>query len=206
MNCSDRDQDILLFEHGALSGLQRSRTEWHLRHCPRCQERREHLALLGGLMAGAIRDGDVMPPLPSFPGMVVSARATAKNRPAPAARPAFIFAVTAAAAVIAAGALAYKATALTIPIDSDKVPPHVTYIYRSARPARPARPAPKPAADCPPPKTSASPKQSSLYVPGACGRSAEGAPPTAMAMASVSYAAPSAAAPTAPSLPGRACR
>jgi|GEM_PF-5372764 hypothetical protein len=169
MNCSDRDQNILLYEHGALYGWQRLAVAWHLSRCPRCQERREHLAAVSHLMAGAVREYDM--PSPAFPRLTVArAEATGRMRPAPAARPAFVLTVVGMAMAVAACAMVYKATALAMPIDADKVPPHVTYIYRSApRPQHQAppslrsHPAPAPSPCAPPSAPSSVP--SSVPVP-----------------------------------------
>ena len=59
MRCSDREQDILLLHHGALSPFRRARLEAHLRGCPHCREQRERFSAVSGLIAGAIRSGDL---------------------------------------------------------------------------------------------------------------------------------------------------
>ncbi|MBD0275696.1 MAG: hypothetical protein ICV73_27680, partial [Acetobacteraceae bacterium] len=56
MNCSERDQDILLLEHDALGGVRRWSTERHLRNCPRCQERREQHARVSRLVGATVRE------------------------------------------------------------------------------------------------------------------------------------------------------
>ncbi|HZT43434.1 MAG TPA: zf-HC2 domain-containing protein [Chthonomonadaceae bacterium] len=55
MNCTDRDQDLLLLAHGELSPLRRLRLLAHLRRCPRCRARQASLAGVSAALAGAIR-------------------------------------------------------------------------------------------------------------------------------------------------------
>jgi len=124
MNCTNRDQDILLLEHGALSGMRRWATERHLRVCPRCQERREQQIRLSRLVGAAVREAG--PDLRSLYGVgaVTAAAAAATTvagagaarmqpvRPAPLLRPAFVVGWAVAAATVAAGAWAYQVTYL----------------------------------------------------------------------------------------------
>lgn len=55
------DQDLLLYHHGALPLLQRWHVAWHVRRCPRCQDRGTALSAVSGLMAGAVRGRDLPP-------------------------------------------------------------------------------------------------------------------------------------------------
>jgi len=125
MNCTNRDQDILLLEHGALSGMRRWATERHLRVCPRCQERREQQARLSRLVGAAVREAG--PDLRSLYGVgavaataavtatTVASAGAKRVRPArstPLLRPAFVFGWAAVAATVAAAAWAVQETIL----------------------------------------------------------------------------------------------
>lgn len=150
MNCSERDQDILLMEHGALGGVRRWSTERHLRHCPRCQERREQHSRVSRLVGATVREAG--PDLRVLYGGAASAAVTAaaaagagrnivgagrgRLRPVqPLIRPAFVGAWAAVATIVAAGAWIYKATALAPGYEHMATP--APAIRRPARPSGP---------------------------------------------------------------------
>ena len=119
MHCTERDQEILLLQHGELSPWQAFWVKLHLTSCPHCQERQAEQARISRLVAGAIRQEGNLPPF-SFRG---ETGALATLSPVPPAhftptrqafRPAFLVVVSSVAAIIAAGAYVYKATALTL--------------------------------------------------------------------------------------------
>jgi predicted anti-sigma-YlaC factor YlaD len=53
----------------------------HLRHCPRCRERQEQLAAVSHLLAGVLREKDLVP------GPVMAARSAAPHPPVRIRRP-----------------------------------------------------------------------------------------------------------------------
>ena len=115
MHCTERDQDLLLLQHGELSPWHAFWVERHLHTCPHCQEKQNEFARTSLLVAGAIRQDGGMPPFvlpgstpklaPISPSLFV---ATPK-----AYRPVFLAVVTVIAALIAGGVYTYKAMALT---------------------------------------------------------------------------------------------
>jgi hypothetical protein len=58
--CESRDQELLLYIHGELPPMARSRTVRHLRGCPTCQQRATALLAASGAFAEAVR-GDSLP-------------------------------------------------------------------------------------------------------------------------------------------------
>ncbi len=65
MTHPERDQDLLLLAHGALSPLQTALTRRHLAHCPDCRQRLNQFQATSHGLAGAIRGGQL--PRWSFP-------------------------------------------------------------------------------------------------------------------------------------------
>ncbi len=59
MSCCDREKDLLLLAHGALSPVRRLLTETHIRRCPRCRERQERFGTASRLLAETIRGHDL---------------------------------------------------------------------------------------------------------------------------------------------------
>ena len=114
MQCSERDQDILLLQHGELNGWRRYATLNHLRTCPRCQEKADKYRDVSRHIAHAFRQEGGLPSF-AFPAQptLVPATPTFSARPQRAFRPAFLATVSAVAAIVAAGAYVYKAMALT---------------------------------------------------------------------------------------------
>ncbi|MBC8142091.1 MAG: hypothetical protein H7Y38_11700 [Armatimonadetes bacterium] len=104
MHCTERDQEILLLQHGELGAWQAFWVERHIAFCPHCQEKQREFAQTSLLLAGAIRqDGG----LPAF------AMRGASQIPQASFRPIFIATVGMVAALIAAGTYAYNAVAST---------------------------------------------------------------------------------------------
>lgn len=102
MHCTERDQEILLLQHGELGAWQRFWVERHLAFCPHCQEKQREFAQTSLLLAGAIRqDGG----LPAF------ALRGGSRFVSGALRPALLATVATVAVLIAAGTYAFNAVA-----------------------------------------------------------------------------------------------
>ena len=56
MTHPERDADILMLAHGALSPLVSLRTRWHLMRCDSCRRRLRQFQLVSASMANEIRD------------------------------------------------------------------------------------------------------------------------------------------------------
>ncbi len=102
MHCTERDQEILLLQHGELGAWQRFRVRRHIAFCPHCQEKQREFAQTSLLLAGAIRQGGN---LPAFALRGGSSAAQAGLRPV------FLATVATVAALIAAGTYAFNAVA-----------------------------------------------------------------------------------------------
>lgn len=115
MQCSERDQDILLLQHGELNGWRRYATLNHLRTCPCCQEKADKYRDVSRHIANAFRQEGGLPSfaLPAQPMLAATTPPTFSNRPRQVLRPAFLATVSAVAVIIIAGAYVYKAMALT---------------------------------------------------------------------------------------------
>ena len=59
-DCESRDQELLLYAHGALPPMARARTARHLRGCPCCQQRVTAFMAASGAFADTLR-GDTLP-------------------------------------------------------------------------------------------------------------------------------------------------
>lgn len=59
-DCESRDQELLLYVHGALPPVARARTARHLRGCPGCQQRVTAFMAASGAFADTLR-GDALP-------------------------------------------------------------------------------------------------------------------------------------------------
>ncbi|MBC8136917.1 MAG: zf-HC2 domain-containing protein [Fibrella sp.] len=128
MHCTEHDQDIFLLQHGELSPWRAFWVERHLQSCPHCQEKQAEFSRVSRLVAGAIRQDAGMSPF-LFRGESPVAPTLAPITPVHFTptyrrpyRPAFVAAVSLLAAMIAAGAYAYKAMALTPIADADNLP------------------------------------------------------------------------------------
>jgi anti-sigma factor RsiW len=128
MHCTEHDQDIFLLQHGELSPWRTFWVERHLKTCPHCQEKQAEFTRVSRLVAGAIRQDAGMAPF-LFRGEGSTTPTLAPTTPAhfssPAARgfrPAFVATVSLLAAMIAVGAYAYKAVALTPVVDGNDLP------------------------------------------------------------------------------------
>ncbi len=131
MHCTEHDQDIFLLQHGELSSWRAFWVGRHLQSCLHCQEKQAEFARVSHLVAGAIRQDGGMPPF-QFRGEAVPVPTLAPTTPAffaPAGRPyrpAFVAAASLIAAMVAAGAYAYKAMALAPITDSSDLPPRTS--------------------------------------------------------------------------------
>lgn len=114
MHCTERDQDLLLLQHGELSSWNAFWVERHLRMCPHCQEKQNEFARTSQLVAGAIRQdgglsafvlrGPVAKLAPVTPGLFATTQK--------AYRPVFLAVITVIAVMIAGSMYAYKAMAI----------------------------------------------------------------------------------------------
>jgi anti-sigma factor RsiW len=68
MTCQDREQDLLMLAHGELSLWRRLPLLAHLRRCASCRQRRERLADVSVMVAGAIRSAERPPWAPPTDG------------------------------------------------------------------------------------------------------------------------------------------
>jgi anti-sigma factor RsiW len=59
-DCESRDQELLLYVHGALPPMARLRTSRHLRGCPTCRQRAASFLTASGAFADSLR-GDALP-------------------------------------------------------------------------------------------------------------------------------------------------
>ena len=109
MHCTERDYEILMLQHGELSGLRRLLLCRHLVRCPRCQEKRDGYAAVSRHIAGVVRGGDQS----AWGADVLPLRARPRT-PRPF-RAAFVGAALAAAAITAA--YVYQAVAPS-PLDA----------------------------------------------------------------------------------------
>lgn len=123
MHCTEHDQDIFLLQHGELSPWRTFWVERHIQSCPHCQEKQAEFSKVSRLIAGAIRQDAGMSPF-QFRGEPPLAPITPVHfTTAPRGyRPAFIATVSVIAAMIAAGAYAYKAMALAPITDGNNLP------------------------------------------------------------------------------------
>jgi len=102
MHCTERDQEILLLQHGELGAWQTFWVQRHLAFCPHCQEKQREFAQTSLLLAGAIRqDGG----LPAF------AMRGAAHTPSTGLRPVFLATVATVVALVVAGTYAFNAAA-----------------------------------------------------------------------------------------------
>lgn len=60
MTCEERDADLLLLTHNALSPGSRLSTMMHLQRCPGCRERLERLQQVSALVAERLRDPEAV--------------------------------------------------------------------------------------------------------------------------------------------------
>ena len=114
MNCTERDQDLVLLQHDELTGWRKLATLHHLRSCPRCQEKFDQFTQVSRHIAGAIRQEAGMAPF-AFPAVPTLAKATPVFAEArrPLLRPIVMASVSAIAAVASVSAYAYRAACLT---------------------------------------------------------------------------------------------
>lgn len=70
--CAGRDEDLLMYVHGALPPMARMRTARHIHRCATCQQRAAALAATSQALADTVR-GDALPrwTLPTLPTMPV---------------------------------------------------------------------------------------------------------------------------------------
>ncbi|MBC7806393.1 MAG: hypothetical protein H7145_09600 [Akkermansiaceae bacterium] len=124
MHCTEHDQDIFLLQHGELSSWRAFWVKRHLQSCLHCQEKQTEFTRVSRLVAGAIRQDVGGTPF-LFRGEAPVSPTLAPMTPVHFApprrpyRPAFVAAVSLIAAMIAAGAYAYKAMALAPIADGD---------------------------------------------------------------------------------------
>lgn len=128
MHCTEHDQDIFLLQHGELSPWRAFWVERHIKTCPHCQEKQAEFASVSRLIAGAIRQDAGMAPFlfrgesPATPTLAPTTPEHFSPRVARGFRPAFVAVVSLLAAMIVAGAYAYKALALAPIVDGNDLP------------------------------------------------------------------------------------